>query len=213
MRSRVVLGALAAFVVLAAILWIPWATEDRVIVASTPGPPPAFGIAPAPVKATEIGEIGVTSTKGGGSPLAITASAPGYRATAKVPGGYDPDGAIRFDIKPPSRSVLGQLCIRNAGRRTVNLVATNELRTMGRPSLVIDGTVQPIDAKLLFYDRVRLSYASRIGEILGHAANLTPGFMSKGVLFLFALLALAGMPVAMALALARAVSEDEERAD
>jgi hypothetical protein len=227
MRSRVVIGALAAFAVLAAILWIPWATEKRAIVASTPVPPPVFGITPVPVKAgstaclqnvtfysrTRIGELSVTNTRGGGSPLAITATAPGYRSTARVPGGYDPDGAIRFGLARPSKSVLGQLCIRNAGRRTVNLVATNELRTLGRPTLVVDGAAQPVDAKLVFFDDVRQSYAGRIGEILGHAANFLPSFLPRGVLFLLGLLALVGIPIAMTAALVSSARADEQRVD
>jgi hypothetical protein len=222
MRSRVVLGALAAFAVLAAILWIPWATDKRPIIASTPVPPPVFGVTPAAVPAgatacmtnvtfyerTQIAEIGVT-TKGRGPALDITASASGYRSTARVPGGYTSNPALRFTLTPPGKPVLGRLCIRNTGRSAISLNGTEELSTMGRPSLVINGAAQPMDAKLVFYDKRRVSYASRLSEIFRHAALFTPPFLSAAVLILLGLIALVGIPVAMAKALAVAWSEDD----
>lgn len=215
-------GALAAFALVAAILWIPWAVKERVVV-SSPVPPPLFSISPAPVKAgstaclqevtftpdTEIGEIGVATGGKPGPQLDITARARGYRAGAKIAGGYGNDSSARFTLAAPPGAVIGELCIHNAGKTTVNLDGTNEFRTMGRPTLVIDGVNQPIDAKLVFYGRVRSSYISRAGDILGHAAIFTPGFFSKAVLILLALLAVAGIPLAIAFALALAAREDE----
>src|ERR1700741_3657628 len=96
---RVVLIALAAFVLIAAVLWIPWATKDRVVTAATPVPPALFGYTPAPLKAgqtgciqtvtfdsqTQIGEIALATNGKPGPALAITAKAPGgYSATSHV---------------------------------------------------------------------------------------------------------------------------------
>src|SRR4051794_31163935 len=220
MAKRPLLIALAVFVVVAAILWIPWATKERVV-STTPVPPPLFGITPAPLKPgstacltnvtftpeTDIGEIGLT-TKGAGPPLDVTASAQGYHATAKIGGGYSSDPAARFTIAAPREPVIGKLCVRNAGKSGVSLNGTNEFRTMGRPTLVIDGAVQPVDAKLVFYDRMRSSYLSRIGTIFSHAAVFTPSFFSKPVLMLLALLALVGIPLAIGAALTIALRED-----
>ena len=224
MRSRVVLGALACFAVVAAILWIPWATTERPIIASTPVPPPQFGVSPAAVRGggtacqrnvtfysrTKVAEIGVLTGGKPGPVLAVTASAPGYGQRVTIPAGYKDDQALRFHLDPPSHSVLGQLCIRNTGRQSVNLVGTGELATTGRPNLLIDGVQQPIDAKLLFYDTVKESYAARIGETFGHAANFTPAFFSQPVLIAIALLTLIGIPVLMAGALSSAFREDEQ---
>src|SRR4051794_14623898 len=220
MARRPLLIGLGVLAVIAAILWIPWATKERVVT-TTPVPPPLFGITPAPVKAggtacltnvtftpeTEIGEIGLT-TNGPGPPLDITASAKGYRAGTKIAGGYRSDPAARFTIAAPPGPVIGKLCIHNAGRSGVSLNGTNESRTMGRPTLVVDGVAQPLDAKLVFYDRVRSSYVSRLGTIFTHAAVFTPAFFSKAVLMLLALLALVGIPLAIAAALAIALRED-----
>ena len=222
MAKRAVLIGLGLYALAAAILWIPWATQERVITAATPVPPPMFAISPAPLKGgstacldqvtfdprTRIGEIGLTTGGKPGPPLDITASAPGYRATAKIAAGYRDDPAARFTIDAPPGPVLGTLCIRNAGRTTVSLNGTNEFRTMGRPALAIDNVHQPLDAKLVFYDSVQVSYAARVGEILSHASIFTPGFLSKTVLILIALLALIGIPLAVAMALAIAARED-----
>jgi hypothetical protein len=220
MARRTVIVALGVFAVIAAILWIPWATKERVVT-TTPVPPPIFSITPIPLKAgktacldnvtfspqTEVGEIGVT-TKKPGPPLDITANAPGYHATAKINGGYPSDPSARFTIAAPPGPVLGKLCIHNAGETAISLNGTNEFRTMGRPNVVIDGVTQPADAKLVFYDRVRSSYISRFGQILGHAAVFTPPFFSKIVLTLLILLALVGIPPTIAWALALAWRED-----
>lgn len=212
--------------ILAAILWIPWATKERVVV-STPVPPPIFGVTPAPLKGgstacqqnvtftphTDIGEIGLTTGGKPGPPLAITANARGYHVKSKIQGGYHDDPAARFSLAAPPGPVIGSICFHNTGRRSVSLNGTNEFRTMGRPTLVIDGVAQPYDAKLVFYDRIRSSYASRAGEIFDHAAIFTPAFFSKFVLIAIALLALFGIPLAIASALAVAERDDEQAAD
>src|SRR4051795_7611837 len=212
MARRRMLGPLAVFAVIAAILWIPWATKERVVIAPTPVAAPLFGITPIPLKGgatacqqnvtfdpqTQIAEIGVMTPGRPGPPLAVTARATGYHVTATVPGGYRDDPALRFTIAAPPGPVIGTLCMKNSGRAPISLDGTGEFRTMGRPSLTIDGVAEPTDAKLVFYAKVRSSYLSRAGQIFGHAANFTPAFFSKAVLIVIALLGLVGIPVAMA---------------
>ena len=224
MARRATLGALIVFAVVAAILWIPWATQERVVIAPTPVPAPLFGITPIPFKGgatacqqnvtfnphTQIAEIGVTTGGKPGPPLAITADARGYHARSSVPGGYRDNPALRFNLAAPPSAVIGKLCMKNTGRAGINLDGTGEFRTMGRPSLAIDGVPVPVDAKLVFYARSRSSYLSRVGQIFGHAATFTPAFFSKAVLIALALLALVGIPVAIALAYSAAVRADDE---
>src|SRR3954452_17635980 len=136
MAERTALIGFGVFAVIAAILWIPWATKERVVIGSTPVPPALFSITPAPIKpggtacltnvtfspATEIGEIGLTTGKKPGPPLEITATGPhGYLATARIPGGYPDDPTSRFTIQSPPRSEIGTLCIHNAGKTAVSL--------------------------------------------------------------------------------------------
>src|SRR5437764_11276946 len=98
MARRLTLGGLAIFAIVAALLWIPWDTAERVVIASTPVPPPLFGITPVPVKGastacqqnvtfdrrTRVGEIGLTTGAKPGPPLKLVARAPGYHATAVI---------------------------------------------------------------------------------------------------------------------------------
>src|SRR3954471_19695658 len=112
-RALLVWGC--ALAIVAGALWLPWATEERVVVAATPVPPPLFSITPAPLKGgstaclqqvtfspeTQIGEIGVTTGGKPGPPLAITASARGYRASVRIGAGYRDDPAVRFPLRAP----------------------------------------------------------------------------------------------------------------
>src|SRR3954453_12959198 len=224
MANRWTLAALAVFAVIAAVLWILSATEDCSVIAPTPVPGPLFGSTPIPVKGgatacqqnvtfnsqTQIAEIGVTTGGKPGPALAIKADAPGYHVRSAGPGGYHDEPALRFDLAAPPRPVIGTLCMKNTGRAPISLSGTGEFRTMGRPSLVIDGTRVPIDAKLVFYAKRRSSYLSRVGQIFSHAATFTPAFFSQAVLIVLALLALWGIPVAMAAAYTAAVEADRE---
>jgi hypothetical protein len=224
MHRRVLAAGLGLFVIAAAILWIPWATEKRGVVASTAVSPPLFGITPAPLAPghtacmnqvtldplTQIGEIGVTTGGKPGPPLEIAASAPGYRAISRVRAGYTDTAALQFTLTPPRRAVIGQLCIRNAGSRPMSLNATAEFRTMGRPTLLVDDVPQPYDAQLMFLAAKPTSYAERAGSTFRHAAIFTPGFLPPAVLALLALLALIGIPLGAVGALAIAAKRDEE---
>jgi hypothetical protein len=224
MRRRTVLTAIIAFVVLAAILWLPWATKKRPVVASTPVPPALFTVTPAPLKPgqkacllqvtldplSQVAEIGVNTGNKPGPPLEVVASGPGYRAATHVAGGYTDTPALRFFLIPPKHALLGRICIRNVGHNAISLNGTNEFRTTGRPSLVIDNVVQPFDAQLKLYARKDQSYLSRAGAILGHAAIFMPAALSKTVLLLLALLALVGIPAGVFGALALAARADDE---
>jgi hypothetical protein len=229
MPRRATFAALGIVALLAAFLWIPWATEKRVVVASTPVPPALFSVTPIPLGPgqsacmnqvtldpnSQIVEIGVDTGGKPGPPLDVAATGRGYRATTRVPGGYtDTNGpALQFGLEPPRRALLARLCIRNSGERSLKLDGTNEFRTSGRPSLEIDGAPQEVDARLLIYARERTSYASRIGDIFDHASTFTPGFLGAPVLIVLGLLALLGIPAATFAALAAAAREDDETAD
>jgi hypothetical protein len=224
MDRRILAAGLALFAIAAAILFVPWATEKRPVVASTGVPPALFGITPAPLKPgqnacmqqvtfdplSQVGQIGVATGKKPGPPLAITATAPGYRATSRIAPGYTDTQALYFDLTPPRKAVMGQLCIRNAGKRAMSLDATTEFRTMGRPALFIDGVLAQSDAQLAFFSKAHKSYAARIGPTFRHAAIFTPGFLPRPLLIVIALLALIGIPLGSIAALAIAARADED---
>src|SRR4051794_187449 len=152
MPRRALILCLAAFAIAAAILWLPWATAKRTVVASTPVPPALFAVTPAPLppgssacmeqvtldSKSQVAEIGVNTGTGKGPPLEVTTSGPGgYSAKTRVPGGYTSTPALLFKLTPPQHELLGKICFRNAGKRKMSLNGTNEFRTLGRPSLSI----------------------------------------------------------------------------
>jgi hypothetical protein len=226
MDKRVFGGGLALFALIAAILFVPWATESRTVIASIPVAPPLFGITPAPVgpgkqacmtqvtfdRFSQIGRIGATTGGKPGPAITITASGPGYRATSSIPAGYGDDTGLQFQLTPPQRELIGEICFLNRGPGTLTLNGTNEFRTMGRPSLLIDGVPQLYDVQLSFFARDGASYLSRAGAIFRHAAIFTPDLLPRVVIALIALLALIGIPAGAIAALAIAIRRDEEAA-
>lgn len=225
MDKRVVAVGLALFGVTGAMLWIPWATKNRTVIASTPVPAALFGITPVKLgpgreacllqvtftPQSQVGEIGVSTAGRAGPPLRISASAPDYRTRARIPGGYRTTPALRFALGAPMHPALGKLCIRNAGRDPVSLNSTIESRSMGRPVLELDGVKQEPDPHLAFYARRRASFAARIGPIFRHAAIFTPVVPASWPLLVLAVIALVGIPLGALCAFAIAVGRDKDR--
>jgi hypothetical protein len=223
MPRRTTLIALMAFVAVAAILFVPWLTKKRDIVASTPVPQALFGVKPVPLKhgqracmnqvtldpLSQIAEIGVMTSKKPGPPLDVVATGPGYRSTARVPAGYTDSPALYFNLTPPPHALIGQICFRNSGRSAMSLDGTDEFRTNGRPTLTIDGAPQSLDAQLKLYGRNHESYLSQAGTIFRRAATFTPGFLPRVVLALLAFLALVAIPAGVFRALAIAARDHD----
>jgi hypothetical protein len=229
MAKRAALAGLVAFALVAAVLWIPWLVEKRGVIDSTPVPRPIFGVTPvalAPASeaclnqvtlgpGSQVGELGVETGGRPGPELVVTASSEvgSYRHRVTIPAGYDDDPSLRFQLVPPRETLIGKVCIRNAGRRPVTLAGTNEFRTMGRPVLSVDGQMrEDVDVRLAFLQRAPHSYGDRVGSIFRHAAAFTPGFLPRALLFALALLALVAIPLGAMAALA-AAGRDDERPD
>jgi hypothetical protein len=133
MPSRRIAIFAGAALLLALLLFrgIPYLTQQREVIASTPTPNAITAVSPIALKPrsqictnqvsySPDSQVARFVTAGPlepkGPPLAITASGPGYRAGAKVPGGYPGTGAVEVRLAPPNRSLIGEFCIRNAGR-------------------------------------------------------------------------------------------------
>ena len=219
--------AFAVYCVLAALMIAPWATEEREVVESTPAHTPLYQrvevpldpgkeVCVDPVTVTSRADrlrFGVLTGARPGPPLAVTASAPGYRAEARVDGGYVDALALDADIAPPPRDVHATVCFRNDGDRPAGLVGTTDARILSRADPVVDGQrLSTTEVSLQVMRRERASYASRTGDVFAHAANVAPGFAGN---WLFALLALAvvlGVPYGALSALqAAAQAEDREQ--
>jgi hypothetical protein len=98
----------------------------------------------------------------------------GYRATARVPGGWR--GARQLDValRPPPTAVYGTFCVRNLENRPVDLVGSEDGRAYSRPSVTVNGAATPTELQLRLLEPGHRSLLSRAGEVMEHAATLRP---------------------------------------
>jgi hypothetical protein len=220
MHRRVVIGAVVAFCVAAAILFIPWFVKDRTVIASVTTPRALYGVTPLTVgpkqtacvdlvsydSQSQIARFGVQTHGRPGPPLELIAGGPGYRSVSPLAGGYSDSNDIEAAIHPPAHSVDGKFCWRNVGRVPVDLDGTIEPRTFSRSNTTLDGNKAEPDLQLAFLERKEQPLAARLGEIARHAGVFVPG--GAAVVWIIALLALVGIPAGSFLALRSALDED-----
>lgn len=211
-------GLAALLILLAGLLWFrPYITEQRRTVASVPAPPALFALTQYAVTpgsqacmspitlepGTGYVAFGLRPSRPGrpGPPVEVVLSAPGYRATAHVPGGY-PGGAVALPVASPSRTVEGTVCFVNRGRSTVLLDGSNEPRTVAaRTGMVIGGRSTPGDVALTFLAAKRSSPLDELGRVFGHASNLTDRLVPVWLIWVIALLCAIGVPLGVLAAL------------
>jgi hypothetical protein len=138
------------------------------------------------------------------SPLELELRAPGYRGTGRF-AGYQAGGAANAEasVSPaPPRDADGTLCVRNAGRRAVGLVGTDEPLSTTLPATALDGKpTGDIDPAITFLGGPPQSMLGRAGTILGRASDLTGGFVPLWLLWPLTLILVLGAPLALAWAL------------
>jgi hypothetical protein len=145
------------------------------------------------------------------SPLELELRAPGYRGTGRF-AGYQTGGAANAQaaVSPtPPRDADGTLCVRNAGRRAVGLVGTDEPLSTTLPATVLDGKpAGNVDPAITFLGGPPQSMISRAGTILGRASVFTGGFVPLWLLWPLTLLFVLGAPFALAWALFRSLEPE-----
>ena len=196
----------------ALLLFRPFLTRDREVVVSTPGPvaiEPSHVDVPAGSEVclesvplgpdSELAQLGVVDAPNGGPALELRAEAPGgYRATARVPGGWK-TGPVVARLRPPARETIGTFCARNAGTEPTQLAARGLGRVTARPLVRLDGGEIPVDVVLSFVRSRQESLGGRLDEVFEHATALTP--LPAWLLWLLAALAAFGIPALALLAL------------
>ena len=205
----------------------PFATFERDQIVSTPGLGPlaeryTFTLQPGdeacikPVTftpETEVARLRILSEKDDApAPIDVTASAPGYRSTARLSGyptGFDQTPPAR--LTPPDREVEGQLCARNAGARggdPVQIVGTGEIRLQVAAETLVNG--KPVDGKemeLTLLRAERRSLLAGMGTIIGHVRAVAAGYAPEWLLWILAVLAAVGIPVAVVAGLYRSFDD------
>jgi hypothetical protein len=227
MRSRLLgpIVLLATFALGALWFYVPHLTEDHPNVLSTPS---LVGfqtskqvvvrrgqqacISPVPLEPALRTVRMVLQARGTqASPLEIELRGPGYRGTGRF-AGYQPGGAVNVEaaVSPaPPGDADGTLCVRNAGRRAVGLVGTDEPLSATLPATALDGKpTGDVDPAITFLGGPPQSIISRAGTILGRASDLTGGFVPLWLLWPLAIAFVLAAPLALAWALYRSLEPE-----
>jgi hypothetical protein len=131
--------------------------------------------------------------------LDLEMRAPGYRERITVPP-IEPraEGEVRVEFPQPGREVTGEFCFHNRGPTPINLIGTNEGRSLTPVELTVDG--RPKENASLELALLRAgghSLASRRSEIVDRASAFTAGLVPGWLLWPIGLL-LVGLPVIVA---------------
>ncbi|HMJ36443.1 MAG TPA: hypothetical protein VK501_21245 [Baekduia sp.] len=142
--------------------------------------------------------------------LRFEARAPGYAADAVAPPGTGSNQQIVVPLKPAARDVRGgTLCITNEGQHKVGFYGVSAGGRQGTaPQTKIDGSLSDLDLSLTLLTSPSKTLGSRLGTTFDHMAAFNP--MSGWSVWVVALLALIGVPVAVGVALGRALAQDDE---
>ena len=223
MRRAALATLLLGLALVAAVLVVPYLAQERRVPASIPQPPPLFGAelvevqpgASACLKGVTLGErAGVAELKVAtfgrtAVPFTLTLSAPGYEAVARQPPTYADNAAVALRVAAPPRTLRGAACVRNQGTRRMALYASGD-RTRRAAVATVDGRRERFAFQLALYERGGATLAARAPQIAERMATFRP--VPPWVAGLLAVLVLAGVPVALVLAVGGAARDDEPRA-
>jgi hypothetical protein len=147
----------------------------------------------------------------GSPPIDVLLSGPGYEELAHAQS-EQPEGPVEVPIEPPPRSLIGSVCLINRGTRTAVLVGSTESRSRSRAALTIAGKPVSGDIALTFLSGRPRTRLSRLAEVFDHASNLTDNLVPAWLIWIVAISALLGVPVATVVVIRRALLEDEAAA-
>lgn len=147
-----------------------------------------------------------------GPRVELQAIAPGYRATAtteRLP--VATEGTVNVEFRPPGRELTGRFCWRNRGPTPVQLIGTNEGRSLTIVETTLNGRPRENEElELVLFERGGHSLRSRRGELIDRAASMTGGLAPAWLLWIVAALVF-GSPLFVAAAFALGVSRGGER--
>jgi hypothetical protein len=192
--------------------FVPYLTRERSDVAGVPVPTPYLAQTPVTLAPgsegclsdiafdtrAELVEVMVLAAPRQRPQLEVVARAPSYREAAFATGGGELPAWLFARIDPPSRSVIGTLCISNQGKQRVDLLGTADVRTgTGRPVTQIDGVEVAADISVSLLSENTGSVLERTGELVDRAAAFKPGLFGWPVLLWLTLVLVAvGVPAA-----------------
>lgn len=221
MARRVALGAsLAGALLVLVLVVLPFLREPRVLPASIPQPRPLLATSIVPLEGgqraclrrvaiddrSEVASIRVGTRRRPGVPLSLSVLGDGYRAGARHPPSYRDNDTVTFAIEPPATPRRVVICVGNEGRRPVDLYAAED-RTRTRAETLVDGRRAGPNFEIAFAERRTSSFASRFATTAHRLSTFRPG--GPWLPWALAFLMIAGVPLALAVALHRSAAHDE----
>jgi hypothetical protein len=226
-RTSVLALTLAVVLVVACVLvwFVPYLTRKEQWPAGVPDPPALLSVtefAVPPGGQACVGDVTIDARSRLaqialrpkppvklGPPVEIVLSGGGYEGKVHVPDGYG-GGIAALPIEPaPTRTVIGTACFFNRGHHTVLLDGTSETRTLSRSPTELQGKVAPGDIALTLLDNRPRSLFSQLGEVFGHASNLTDRLVPVWLIWVLAVIVAVAVPVCALGAFYLALREDE----
>ena len=111
-------------------------------------------------------------------------------------------------VRPPPRSLTATVCVRNRGGRAVSLAAVVD-RRRSRSAVYVNGVPSQPGFVLQFAERRPVSILERLPDSIQRMSVLRPAAVTSLSLWPLLALFVAGIPIAVLWAFARAVREDE----
>jgi hypothetical protein len=141
----------------------------------------------------------------------VVAAGDGYRATTRLAPGATGDQLQTLKVAP-ARATLGNgtLCLTNTGKHQVKFYGIAPGRGGGPSITTVDGAAIDPELSVTLLTSPSQSIVDRLGTVSSHIAAFRP--LTGWEVFLLALLAVLGVPVAVAFALARAAAQDDDGA-
>lgn len=213
--------AILVLIVVAGAVFVarPTLAEPREYPASIPQPSPLFFTALIPVQAgqsacfadavmderSEEARFRVGTLKRPGIPLELTITGYGYSHRARVERYRDND-VIRVPVPRPPRALPVRVCIANKGRHRFDLYGAAD-RTWSRSRATVGGKRAVGGVVFSFWERTPRTMWERLPATMERISAFRPGFVGPWLLWPLALLFAVGVPVAVAIGLARSLRE------
>jgi hypothetical protein len=220
-----VLAVVGLLVVVAAAWLVPlgsWVTRERGVITANPGLRPYTSVVQVPLDAGEQACVSpvpfeertakaifaVVARRTPAPVLEVTAEAPGYRAQGRATR-YPTTGrpeTVEVGFPAPGRDVVGRVCWRNAGATRVELVATDEQKSVGPAETRVEGEVLPSDVQLVVAEPELRPLTERPAQLVDRVAAISGGLPRWGLWVLLAVV-LVGFPAGAAYAVWRSFAD------
>jgi hypothetical protein len=221
--TAVLVGAGLVVLVTLTVLGAAWLGKDREFLASVPQPPPLERTVTVPVApgdsacladatvlpSSEVAQVRIGTRGEPAVPLTLSVTGPaGYRSTTRVAPTWENNALVDMRLRPPARPVHGRVCLRNDGRRVVDLYAADDrAETISRT--FVAGRRVPANFVLRFAEADRTTIGDRLGGILDELSVFRPGFVGPWLLWPLTILVVLSVPLGIVGALWLALREDE----